>query len=884
MEIENLVDLQTDLSSKSMELCLSLQEGVTRTEEAELMKREQKEAELMKTNKQMDKMKEKYAIEPELVEVQEKWEVLSSKIQSLVENHEVDVKRTTIEQLRASPVLLPNSEPGSPRTGDIGTKIRQTRLRIEDLEKSALNETAMQNFDSVAHLEDLLKAFKEKALDTEDHVKQLISDWDVLERKTDHPDQNFTKLQHQMQSLREKWSHTQKLSEDYHRKLNKKILNFSQIEERRNNLYECSLCLMSKLNDAEKISPSEQKVLESEAKKLQKEVEDLQQDAAEYGVSKMHLQKLLKDTTTLLAGISMRIDEIEASREKSVKTVRTQTDKQNVILLQTSNTAIIPDFIAKVNKVREAIAAVNRQLTQPELSGKDFEDFGRQEGSLKAIKDGINALKPNVELVLAEKENVVKKASKSDAVQIERVAEKLGEEWNKLNAAHDERHERWLKAHDVWQGFESDLRSMTSWLVSSDTILAHSRLPNGDLDYERAKMHQEMLQKQVSEKMAMMERLNVIGHKVLEQCSAPDAILLQEQLDSLNKRWKSLVAELAARKAKLEEDKTTLAVVKDEIEDLSLWLKETEMLLCGTPRTTDLSAAKILLGKLKDIEQDIPYRRSSLLTIMLAGTLVNTEEVETLEQRYSKVTSLIPERRKHLECYVRNFSEFEEQSLIEKDWLLETRKKLEDRLALYSAGRTVDEKNIVAQDKLREHHAAVSKLVRQQYELESAAQKASLILPPSVKKNANGLLSEWSALTQILKKLSPYERCPSPLPLETLASVPTNAAIVEEIYQAEFGGIVQGPMGWHKIVIKGKLKVGGVKYEGGGLGGKLNIEQSPYTGRGGFSDRNNFGPTTKRADTIGECKWFIIKNHFRFRWRGWAEQKCNFWMFKGRSR
>lgn len=59
-----------------------------------------------------------------------------------------------------------------------------------------------------------------------------------------------------------------------------------------------------------------------------------------------------------------------------------------------------------------------------------------------------------------------------------------------------------------------------------------------------------MLQKQVSEKMTMMERLNVVGRKVSDQCSPPDAILLQEQLESINRRWKSLVAELAARKAK----------------------------------------------------------------------------------------------------------------------------------------------------------------------------------------------------------------------------------------------------------------------------------------------------------------------------------------------
>lgn len=56
------------------------------------------------------------------------------------------------------------------------------------------------------------------------------------------------------------------------------------------------------------------------------------------------------------------------------------------------------------------------------------------------MKDGINTLKPNIELVLAEKNNVLKKAMKSEAVQVERVSEKLNEEWNKLNNCYEDRH------------------------------------------------------------------------------------------------------------------------------------------------------------------------------------------------------------------------------------------------------------------------------------------------------------------------------------------------------------------------------------------------------------------------------------------------------------
>ncbi|XP_055937258.1 dystrophin-like isoform X4 [Argiope bruennichi] len=761
--------------SRKQKLSESQQERLKHLQE-ELVSIEQKKNELIKASNQMGKLKEKFAVKPELVEVEEKFEILSSKIQNLVTNQEIDVKRATIEQLRASPVQLPTSEPGSPKIEEIGLKIRRLSSALDELGTLTTNKTNINNFDSTSQLKEELKALTEKVTTVEEDMNQLRSEWQV---HSNRDDSSTARLNHQMKELTDKYMNITEKVETQCQKLNGKIERWSDLERKHENLSDRLQYLLSNFKDIEKAPVSRQKALEDEAKNLQNEFENLQQEATEIGASKTLLQKLLRESTTHLAGLSIRLDELETLKQKSVKTALTQTDKNQVIVLETSSYAIVPDFIAKVNKVREAVAAVNRQLHQPELAGKDFEDFGRQESSLKGIKDGMNALKPNVELVFAEKENVLKKASKADAAQIERVSEKLNEEWNKLNTSYEERYKKWQKSSSIWQGFESDLRSMTSWLVSSETILAHSRLQNGDLDYERARMHQEMLQKQVSEKMATMESINVTGQKVLDQCSAPDAILLQEQLDSLNKRWKTLVVELAARKAKLDEDKSTLAVVKDEMEDLTSWLKETETLLCGTPRTTDLANAKVLLGKLKEHEQDIPSRRSSLLTIMLAGSLVNVEDVEALEQRYAKVTGLLPDRRQNLETYVNGLSKFQEEAVIESEWLKDSRKKLEDRLALYSAGRTVSDPSDVTKDDVTAHHKTVSKLVQQQNELECAAQKSSLILSPSVKRTATSLASEWACLTQVLKKLRPYERCPSPVNLDLIPASSSNSAIIE---------------------------------------------------------------------------------------------------------
>ncbi|KAG8192219.1 hypothetical protein JTE90_014082 [Oedothorax gibbosus] len=750
----------------------------------EILSIEHKKQDLVMASNQMGKLKEKFAVKSELVEVEEKFEMLSDKIQNLVSNHEVDVKRVTIEQLRASPVVLPNSQPGSPRPEEISTKIRKNNANLEDFKEFVSKANSKKEFDSVVYLKEELQVIHDKYRALEESMEELQTVWETHSMKDDA---TTIKLNNQMKELNDKWQSISDITKEHSQVLNEKIHRYTELQNNNENLSERLQYLLSNFKDIEKAPLSRQKALEEEAKSLQKDFENMQQEAAEVGASKPLLQNLMKETTTHLASISMRLDELEASKQKS--SVLTQTDRNQVIVIENSNFPIVPDFIAKVNKVREAIAAVNRQLSQPELAGKEFEDFGRQEASLKSIKDGINALKPNIELVVVEKENIIKKASKTDIAQIDRVSEKLTEEWNKLNKSHEERYKQWQKCHHIWQRFESDLRSMTSWLVSSETILAHSRLQNGDLDYERAKMHQEMLQNQVSEKMAMIESINVTGHKVLDQCSAPDAILLQEQLDSLNRRWKNLVSELATRKAKLEEDKSTLAVVKDEMEDLTSWLKETETLLCCTPKTTDLSNAKVLLGKLKEHEQDIPSRRSSLLTIMLAGALVNVEEVEVLELKYAKVTGLLPERRQNLDIYVSELSKFQEESVIEVEWLKDSRKNLEEKLALYSAGRTVPIDDKVSKDEVVAHHTVISKLVQKQNDLECAAQKSSLILTPNVKRTTGNLVTEWSALSQILKKLRPYERCPSPIPLDTVGPLSSNANILEaRRSRTTFGG------------------------------------------------------------------------------------------------
>lgn len=54
--------------------------------------------------------------------------------------------------------------------------------------------------------------------------------------------------------------------------------------------------------------------------------------------------------------------------------------------LQEANAQKGSDFVTKINKTRESVSAISRQLNMSPLSGLDFDEFPQQEDSLQVFK------------------------------------------------------------------------------------------------------------------------------------------------------------------------------------------------------------------------------------------------------------------------------------------------------------------------------------------------------------------------------------------------------------------------------------------------------------------------------------------------------------------
>uniref|UniRef100_A0A1W7RAQ1 Protein detached n=1 Tax=Hadrurus spadix TaxID=141984 RepID=A0A1W7RAQ1_9SCOR len=753
------------------------------------------------------KQKEKYqkVVEPELSNLNQRWETVSSKIKEKQKSEVViEVQRSMVTQLRASPVDIPTSEPGTPRSEEFEAKVRQMMLLLESWDKDIKEKPLLTSVKINEEIKNRLKSLNEKSEELNFNLEQVKNEYEKLKQYLDRSD--ISKLQEIIKTLEVLWHGVRQRADLRRQHLNSQLIQWQALQQNCDHFITQIMPLMKRIEKPLTTS-SQQKFLRDDIEKLSKEVSALQKagdEIQESGISPTSVQSLLQRPFQIWTQLQTHLN---SSKYPMTKTVITQTDTSTVTL-ELPIVAIVPDFIAKVNKLREAVASVNRQLNQPELSGKEFEDFSKQEGALKGIKDALEALKPNLDVLKDEKEKVIPKASEADIMQIARVLDKLSEEWLKLKHSYAERHSRWLKARETWQDFESRLRVLTAWMIEAETILAHSRLPNGELDYEKARKHQELLQKQVTEQMIVLETVNNSGRKIGEQCSPADAILLQEQLDSLNRRWKSLVGELAVRKTRLEEDSSRLAEVREEMEDLIFWLDEMETMMTGTLHPSDCETAEDILSKLKKSETEIPSRRSSLLSILLAGPLLKADEVDVVEQRFYKVATQLPEQRQQLENHIQNLSQSLDELQKEQSWIVAAKQNLENRLRSFAAGDKPLEDNKLSQEDIKIHASEVIKLQAKYVNLDKSSHAIGLVLMPSFRDGVARLSRDWQIFQQLLKKLEEFEQ------YDCMENVPpfhttVTTAVIEERHQhastttaspnsatQDFGTLLNDLQGW----------------------------------------------------------------------------------------
>uniref|UniRef100_A0A671MVH8 Utrophin-like n=1 Tax=Sinocyclocheilus anshuiensis TaxID=1608454 RepID=A0A671MVH8_9TELE len=195
------------------------------------------------------------------------------------------------------------------------------------------------------------------------------------------------------------------------------------------------------------------------------------------------------------------------------------------------------DYLLDINKVLLAMADNELLLNSSELSGGLFEDFSSQEDTLRNIKESLERLGEQVEVINERQPDVILEASRQEMAQISDGLTQLNSEWDRVNRMYSQRKGCFDGAVEEWRQFHCDMNDLSQWLSHTEQVLADGIGSDGELDLDCARTQQQDLEEGLASHQSVVAVLSRSGEHIIGQVSSPDAALLQEKLDALRRRW-----------------------------------------------------------------------------------------------------------------------------------------------------------------------------------------------------------------------------------------------------------------------------------------------------------------------------------------------------------
>ncbi|XP_072178254.1 dystrophin-like [Diadema setosum] len=432
-------------------------------------------------------------------------------------------------------------------------------------------------------------------------------------------------------------------------------------------------------------------------------------------------------------------------------------------------------LLSEANALSDRVAGTGEKLKVPELTGAAFESFSMQEDHLKAIKESLDDLAPSIESIKEREHAVVSQVGATQRKEIQEVMDRLRDNWQRLNREYEERHGQFQRCFEQWRQFHCDMRDLASWLSEAERAIQDSKRTDGRLNIEKAAGQQQVLEDGIATHQAMVASLNSNGEDIIAQSSSVDGGMLQEKLEGLNARWKSVCAEVASWKDRFEFSPEKVEAFMEDCSRLQQWLSECQALISAQaqPVPGDPDGYKQLITKIKAREEDLPTRSEEKqkieesVQILLSGRSISQEkgisirkETEALFKLWEKVSGTIPKFRAQLEEKLEKTETFVEELQQLRMWVQATLDVLETQGPVGSATSNDEQDSVVVDpqtmnEALKARQENMDSVNRLNTQLTAEAQRSSRQLPEELREKVEKLNVDWDRIRYLASHLRP---------------------------------------------------------------------------------------------------------------------------------
>ena len=154
------------------------------------------------------------------------------------------------------------------------------------------------------------------------------------------------------------------------------------------------------------------------------------------------------------------------------------------------------NLATRIEKLRNAIKAINRQLGTQILSGRELENLKLQKETLDTVKEALDRLKTKVQAAEKDVESLFSSHGSMSVEFLEKLTglnEKLQEEWKWVNNRYNERQNLWTKSDEIMQSFDQKQTELLDYLkneilhkygvkLDQDIEIARTKIANHVMD------------------------------------------------------------------------------------------------------------------------------------------------------------------------------------------------------------------------------------------------------------------------------------------------------------------------------------------------------------------------------------------------------------------
>ncbi|KAM4633849.1 utrophin isoform 3-T3 [Polymixia lowei] len=407
------------------------------------------------------------------------------------------------------------------------------------------------------------------------------------------------------------------------------------------------------------------------------------------------------------------------------------------------------DYLLDINKVLLAMADNELLLNSSELSGGLYEDFSSQEDTLRSIKESLERLGEQVAVIHERQPDAIQDASPAEVAQIGDGLTQLNAEWDRLNRMYNHRKGSFDRAIEEWRQFHCDMNDLSQWLTDTETLLSESTGPEGQLDLDTARQHQEELEEGLASHQPILAVLTRTGEQIIGQLSAPDGPLLEGKLEALGQRWRAVNRQVLDRQRRLAGGDPALSELVRRTGDLAVWLEQAESAVSSLPVT----ATEKNLKELKALAEEMDMQNERLGWLnkhapqILANPGVSPQDrdqyvsrLRAINLNWSKVTRELLDKVGEVEANLQSHGVFQDRMNRLTDWVLVTHQTLASRGLSPVQAQALEAS-------MKERKRDLEDLLARSIELQRRQQ-----LLPLEKSKVEQLASDWKALDGRLRE------------------------------------------------------------------------------------------------------------------------------------